>query len=102
MEVDAFEDQGELGRFKVDVGGAGGALSREAKTPTLKTLCDQYKARSIPEEQPDLMTSLADEAEDVSGEGLKRQGRQDRSGQRVDASSAVHGGGREVDSNRGR
>ena len=102
MKVDAFEDQCELGRFEVEVGGAGCDLSREAEAAALQALGDQHEAGAIPEENLDLMTSLADEAEDVSRERLKSHGGEHGASERVDASPPIHGCRRKVDANRRR
>jgi len=65
MEVDAFKDQRELRRLEVEVRRLGRDIRREAEAPALEALGDENKAGAIPEENLDLMTALADKAEDV-------------------------------------
>ena len=81
MEVDAFEDQRQFGRLEIEVSGTGRDLPWEAEAAALETLRDQYKSRAIPEEYLDLMSALADEAEDMSREGLKCHVGEHRPGQ---------------------
>ena len=102
MEVDAFEDERELRGLEVEVRRAGRDLLREAEAAALKTLRDQHKSSAIPEEYFDLMSALADEAEDVSRERLKCHVGEHGPGQRVDASTSIDGRGGEVDSDRRR
>jgi hypothetical protein len=102
VKVDAFEDQRQLRRLEIEVGGTGRDLPRQAEAAALEALRDQYKSGAIPKEYLDLMSALADEAEDMSREGLKCHVGEYRPGQRVDASTSIDGRGGEVDSNRGR
>ena len=102
MEVDAFEDERELRGLEVEVRRAGRDLLREAEAAALKTLRDQHKSSAIPEEYFDLMSTLADEAEDVSRQGLKCHVGENGPGERIDASTSIDGRGGEVDPNRGR
>ena len=102
VKVDAFEDQRQLRRLEIEVGGAGRDLPRQAEAAALDALRDQHKSSAIPEEYFDLMSALADEAEDVSRERLKCHVGEHGPGQRVDASTSIDGRGGEVDSNRRR
>jgi hypothetical protein len=102
VKVDTFEDQRELRRLEIEVGGPRRDLPWQAEAAALEALRDQHKSSAVEEEYLDLMSALADEAEDVSRERLKCHAGEHGPGQRVDASTSIDGRGGEVDSNRGR